>query len=185
MENDDTILTREWYVVQSIPGCENAAKSNLDRRIKTLNMQDRVFNVLIPEISHKEKKKNGEEKIVVEKVYPGYLFVEMICDEDTWFMVRNTPMVTGILGSSGGGARPVPLTEDEINPVLRMCNIEVKVNIDFAVGDQVQILTGNFAGQIGAVDSIDIDNKMVTVLVEVFGRATPSELHFDEVKAIK
>lgn len=185
MSNDEAILTKEWYVVQSIPGCENAAKNNLERRIKSLNMQDRVFNVLIPEVSHKEKKKNGEEKIVVEKVYPGYLFVEMICDEDTWFMVRNTPMVTGILGSSGGGARPVPLSEEEINPVLRMCNIEVKVNIDFEVGDQVQILTGSFAGQIGAVDSIDLEQKIVKVLVEVFGRSTPTELHFDEVRVIK
>ncbi len=185
MANDDAILTKEWYVIQSYVGCEKAAKMNLERRIKSLNMEDKVFNVLIPEVSHKEKKKNGEEKIVVEKVYPGYLFVEMICDEDTWFMVRNTPMVTGILGSSGGGARPVPLTEEEINPVLRLCNMEVQVNIDFEVGDQVQILTGNFAGQIGAVDSIDIDNKIVTVLVEVFGRPTPSEQHFDEVKVIK
>lgn len=184
MDKDQT-ETREWYVIQSYAGCENSAKSNLERRIKSMNMEDKIFNILIPEVSHVEKKKNGTEKVVVEKIYPGYIFVEMICDDNTWFMVRNTPMVTGILGSSGGGAKPVPLTEDEINPILRQCNIEIKVNIDFAVGDDVQILTGSFAGQIGPVEKIDIDNKIVTVLVEVFGRQTPQELHFDEVRALK
>lgn len=177
--------TREWYVIQSYAGCENAAKANLERRIKTLKMEDKIFNVLIPETSHIEKKKNGEDKIVVEKIYPGYIFVEMICDDDTWFMVRNTPMVTGILGSSGGGAKPVPLEPEEINPILRQCNMEITVDIDFQVGDEVQILNESFMGQTGTVESIDVDNQIVRVLVDMFGRQTPKEFHFDEVKANK
>ena len=176
---------REWYVIQSYAGCENKAKTNLERRIKSMNMEDRIFNVLIPEVTRIEKKKNGQEKTVIEKVYPGYLFVEMICDDDTWFMVRNTPMVTGILGSSGGGAKPVPLTEDEIIPVLKLCNIEIKRNLDFSEGDQVLIVSGSFMGQTGTVEKIDMENDIVTVLIDFFGRQTPKDLQFNEVKAIK
>lgn len=182
MSNDEAILTKEWYVVQSIPGCENAAKNNLERRIKSLNMQDRVFNVLIPEVSHKEKKKNGEEKIVVEKVYPGYLFVEMICDEDTWFMVRNTPMVTGFLGSSGGGSKPVPLLDEEINPILKACGINNDKPFDCEVGDTVLIKSGPFVNSTGKVGQINLDSRKVYVLVDVFGRESSVELDFDEVE---
>ena len=98
---------RAWYVIQSYAGCENAAKTNLERRIKSLNMEDYIFRVLIPETVRVEKKKNGELKEVVEKPFSGYVFVDMIVTDETWFMVRNTPMVTGFLGSSGGGAKPV------------------------------------------------------------------------------
>ena len=109
---------RAWYIIQSYAGCENAAKNNLVRRIKSMNMEDYIFQVLIPEVTHEEKKKNGEVKTVVERVYPGYIFVDMIVTDDSWFIVRNTPMVTGFLGSSGGGAKPVPLTDEEIIPIL-------------------------------------------------------------------
>ncbi len=173
---------RAWYIIQSYAGCENAAKNNLVRRIKSMNMEDYIFQVLIPEVTHEEKKKNGEVKTVVERVYPGYIFVDMIVTDDSWFIVRNTPMVTGFLGSSGGGAKPVPLTDEEIIPVLKMCGITIESNAKFKVGDTVQILNGNFAGQIGTVDSMDAETKTVTVLVDFFGRQTPTEVHFDEVK---
>jgi len=185
MENkkEGELLSKEWYIIQTFPGCENSAKTNLERRIKTLKMEDKVFNVLIPERSHIEKKKNGEDKIVIEKVYPGYIFVEMICDDDTWFKVRNTPMVTGLLGSSGKGTKPVPLAPDEINPILKECGIEATITLDFEVGDKVLIKGGNFEGQYGTVDKIDLDNQIVTVLVDFFGRLSPTELHFYEVQA--
>ena len=143
-----------------------------------MNMEDYIFQVLIPEVTHEEKKKNGEVKTVVERVYPGYIFVDMIVTDDSWFIVRNTPMVTGFLGSSGGGAKPVPLTDEEIIPILKMCGVTIESNVKFKFGDTVQILNGNFAGQIGTVDSMDPE----TQIVSVFGRQTPTEVHFDEVK---
>ena len=176
---------RAWYVVQSYSGMEQAAKRNLERRIESMNMQDYIFRVLIPETIRYEKKKNGELKEVVEKVYPGYIFVDMIVTDESWFVVRNTPMVTGFLGSSGGGAKPVPLPNEEIIPILRECGVEIEINIDFKVGDSVNVVSGPFAGQVATVESIDIENQNVTVLVDFFGRQTPQELRFDEIQAIK
>lgn len=176
---------RAWYVVQSYSGMEQAAKRNLERRIVSMNMENFIFRVLIPEKIRYEKKKNGEMKEVVEKIYPGYIFVDMIVTDESWFVVRNTPMVTGFLGSSGGGAKPVPLPNDEIIPILRECGVTIEVNIDFKVGDTVNVVSGPFSGQIAVVESIDLDNQNVTVLVDFFGRQTPQELRFDEIQAIK
>lgn len=175
---------RAWYVIQSYSGCENAAKSYLERRIKSLNMENYIFQVLIPETVHTEKKKNGETKEVVEKIYPGYIFVDMIVTDESWFIVRNTPMVTGFLGSSGGGAKPVPLSDEEIIPVLKQCGISIETNVKFKIGDEVQILNGNFAGQVGTVESINVEERIVTVLVDFFGRQTPTEVNFDEIKVL-
>lgn len=175
---------RAWYVIQSYSGCENAAKSYLERRIKSLNMENYIFQVLIPETVHTEKKKNGETKEVVDKIYPGYIFVDMIVTDESWFVVRNTPMVTGFLGSSGGGAKPVPLSDEEIIPVLKQCGISIETNVKFKVGDEVQILNGNFAGQVGTVESINVEERIVTVLVDFFGRQTPTEVNFDEIKVL-
>ena len=175
---------RAWYVIQSYSGCENAAKVNLERRIKSMNMENYIFQVLIPETVRYEKKKNGEMKEIVEKQFPGYIFVDMIVTDESWFIVRNTPMVTGFLGSSGGGAKPVPLLPEEIIPVLKSCGITIEANVKFAVGDEVQILNGNFTGQVGTVDSIDAETQTVTVLVDFFGRQTPTEVHFDEIKKL-
>ena len=175
---------RAWYVIQSYSGCENAAKSYLERRIKSLNMENYIFQVLIPETVHTEKKKNGETKEVVEKIYPGYIFVDMSVTDESWFVVRNTPMVTGFLGSSGGGAKPVPLSDEEIIPVLKQCGISIETNVKFKVGDEVQILNGNFAGQVGTVESINVEERIVTVLVDFFGRQTPTEVNFDEIKVL-
>ena len=176
---------RAWYVVQSYSGMEQAAKRNLERRIVSMNMQDYIFRVLIPETTRYEKKKNGELKEIVEKVYPGYIFVDMIVTDESWFVVRNTPMVTGFLGSSGGGAKPVPLPNEEIIPILRDCGITIEVNMHFKVGDTVNVVAGPFTGQTANVESIDMENQKVTVLVDFFGRQTPQELRFDEVQAIK
>lgn len=176
---------RAWYVIQSYAGMEQAAKRNLERRIVSLNMEDYIFRVLIPETVRYEKKKNGELKEIVEKVYPGYIFVDMIVTDESWFVVRNTPMVTGFLGSSGGGAKPVPLPPEEIIPILRDCGIEIEYSLDFKVGDEVNVVNGPFAGQVATVESIDMENQKVTVLVDFFGRQTPQELNLDEVQAIK
>lgn len=108
----------------------------------------------------------------------------MIVTDESWFIVRNTPMVTGFLGSSGGGTKPVPLPADEINPILRMAGISLATELKFKVGDTVQVISGTFAGQEVVVEEIDVEQQIVTVLVEVFGRQTPQELHIDEVKPL-
>lgn len=176
---------RAWYVIQSYSGCENAAKTNLERRIKSMNMENYIFRVLIPETIRVEKKKNGELKEVVEKQFPGYIFVDMIVTDESWFIVRNTPMVTGFLGSSGGGAKPVPLSNEEIIPILKSCGITLEVETKFKVGDKVRVLTGTFAGQEATVEKMDLENQEVTILVDFFGRQTPTEISFDEVEKVE
>ena len=176
---------RAWYIIQSYSGMEHAAKRNLVRRIQSMGMEDYIFNVLIPEKTHTEKTKKGETKIVTEKIYPGYIFVDMIVTDESWFVVRNTPMVTGFLGSSGGGAKPVPLTNDEIIPILKECGITIEIDINFKVGDTVMIISGNFTGQTAVVEKIDMENQIVTVLVDLFGQQTAYEVRFDEIQPIE
>lgn len=172
---------RAWYVIQTYSGCESAAKRNIESRIESMDMQDCIFNVLVPEEKVLEKKKNGEMKEVLVKPYPGYVFIDMIVTDKSWFMIRNTPTVTGFLGSSGGGAKPVPLQEEEIAPILKMAGITTKKNFDGKVGDKVEIVQGTFTGQSGVIESIDIQKETVTVLIYAFGRSTPAELGFNEV----
>ncbi len=172
---------RAWYIIQTYAGMENAAKTNLERRIKSMDMEDYIFQVLVPETITYEKKKNGELKEIVTKTYPGYLFIDMIVTDDTWFMVRNTPMVTGFLGSSGGGSKPVPLLDEEINPILKACGINNDKPFDCEVGDTVLIKSGPFVNSTGKVDQINLYSRKVYVLVDVFGRESSVELDFDEV----
>lgn len=176
---------RAWYVVQTYSGLESAAKRNLENRIESMNMQEYFFKVLVPEEKSYERKKNGEMKEVVTKPFPGYVFIDMIVTDETWFMVRNTPMVTGFLGSSGGGAKPVPLPEEEMAPILKLAGMAPERRFEFQVGEEVQIISGAFAGQTGKVDEIDMQKGTVRVLVDFFGRSTPAELDFMEVKPLK
>lgn len=172
---------RAWYVVQTYSGLESAAKRNIERRIESMDMSDCIFNVLVPEETTLEKKKNGETKEVIIKPFPGYVFIDMIVTDDSWFMVRNTPMVTGFLGSSGGGAKPVPLSDEEMAPILKMCGITTEKVFAGSVGDRVRITNGTFTGQEGVIDGIDTQRGVVKVLIYAFGRSTPAELLFNEV----
>ncbi len=173
---------RAWYIIQTYSGMENAAKTNLERRIKSMNMEDYFFQVLIPEEKTYETKKNGEKKEIITKTYPGYIFIDMIVTDETWFMVRNTPMVTGFLGSSGGGSKPVPLLDEEIIPILQKCGIKQTEPFECKVGDTVRIVSGTFANQTGKIDAIDMEKRQVKVLIDFFGRPTPADLDFAEVK---
>ena len=175
---------RAWYSVQTYSGMENAVKKNIERRIASMNMQDYIFNVLVPEEKKLEKKKNGESKEIIEKPFSGYVFVDMIVTDETWFMVRNTPMVTGFLGSSGGGAKPVPIPDEEMLTILKMCGMVKEKPFECQVGDKVEVVQGTFTGQFGTIDSIDLEKKIVKVLVDFFGRPTPAELQFDEIKKV-
>jgi transcriptional antiterminator NusG len=175
---------RAWYVVQTYSGCENAAKKNIERRIESMDMGNLVFQVLVPEEKLLEKNKKGELHEVIVKPYPGYVFIDMIVTDESWFMIRNTPMVTGFLGSSGGGAKPVPLSDEEMIPLFKMCGISTEKAFPGKIGGKVMITAGTFAHQEGIIDAIDTQKGIVKVLIYAFGRATPAELSFNEVKVI-
>lgn len=178
MENN----ARRWYIIQTYSGFENSVKEDLERRIDSMGMTDYIFQVLIPEETVVETKADGSKKEKIKKMFPGYIFVEMIVTDESWFVVRNTPKVTGFLGSSGGGTKPVPLPPDEINSLLLKLGKIEKPVLGFAVGDKVSIINGPFSGQVCEVLALDFDKEEVTVSVEMFGRSTSMPLGFRDVK---
>ena len=175
---------RRWYIVQTYSGFENSVKLNLERRIESMQMEDRIFQVMIPEELKVEKKADGTIKEKMVKTFPGYVFLEMEVSDDSWFVVRNTPGVTGFLGSSGGGTKPVPLPAEEINPILKKCGLMETPTINVEIGEKVRVATGPFLNQIGTVDSIDFEKQEITVLVDMFGRQTPVELGFEDIEKV-
>jgi transcriptional antiterminator NusG len=180
MNND-----RRWYIIQTYSGFENSVKEALERRIETMGQQDYIFNVLIPEEEYEDVKKDGTKVIKTRKMFPSYVFVEMIVTEKSWFIVRNTPKVTGFLGSSGKGAKPVPLPPDEINGILRTIGLMSKPVYDFNVGDKVLVISGPFTDKIAEISAVNEEKEIVTVLIEFFGRPSPTELTFNEVKKLE
>ena len=180
MNND-----RRWYIIQTYSGFENSVKEDLLRRIETMGQQDYIFNVLIPEEEYEDEKKDGTKVIKTRKMFPSYVFVEMIVTEKSWFIVRNTPKVTGFLGSSGKGAKPVPLPPEEINGILRNIGLMEKPVYDFKIGDKVLVISGPFADRVVEVVAVNEEKEIVTVLVEFFGRPSPTELKFNEVKKLE
>ena len=177
----DLYSEKRWYIVQSYSGLENSVKVNLERRIESMQMEDKIFQVVIPEEITIEKKADGSTKEKLVKIYPGYVFIEMIVTDDSWFVVRNTPGVTGFLGSSGGGTKPVPLPPEEINPILKNAGLITIPKVKVQVGQRVKVTAGPFMNQVGLVDEVDEEKSTVVVLVEMFGRQTPAELSFDEI----
>ena len=175
---------RKWYVVQTYSGLENSVKMNLERRIESMQMEDLIFQVLIPEEIQLEKKADGSMKEKVVKLYPGYVFIELIVTDDSWFVVRNTPGVTGFLGSSGGGTKPIPLKPEEINPILKKAGLLQTPKLRVSKGQKVRVLSGPFINRTGIVDQVIPEKSELTVLVEMFGRATPTELTFDDVEPL-
>ncbi len=175
---------RLWYIVQTYSGFENTVAENLEKRIETMDMEDYIFRVLVPEEKYIEEK-NGKEKEIIKKLFPGYVFIEMIVTDKSWYIVRNTPGVTGFLGSSGKGAKPVPISKSEIDAVLKHVDgAKVEEEIDLNIGDKVTVCEGPFEGQIGTIEEIDEAKRLVQVLVEFFGRATPVELAVDKVEKV-
>jgi len=176
---------KRWYVLQTYAGYENKVFKNVLKRIETMNMQDKIFRVLVPE--EKEVKiKDGVRKEKMKKTFPGYVLIEMIDTDDSWFTVRNTPGVTGFLGSSGKGTRPVPLTEAEIQPILaKMGVVNTEVTVDVEIGQHILVAAGPFSGQVGTIETIDVDNQKLTILVDLFGQETPVELGLDQVCEIE
>ncbi len=181
-------MSKKWYIVQSYSGQENSVKEALERRVKSMNFEDKIYQVLSPEETYEEIRKDGKKVQKTRKIYPGYLFVEFEVqdevDDKAWFMVRNTPGVTGFLGSSGQGTKPNPVRKSEMDQILmRMGRIE-KPSFDFAVGDKVQIVSGPFKGQMSDISAINEATQVVTVLIDMFGRLTPTEVKVTEIKKL-
>lgn len=175
-------MEKRWYVVHTYSGYENKVKANLEKRVETMGMQDKIFRVIVPEEEEVEIK-NGKKKVVKKKIFPGYVLVELIMTDDSWYVVRNTPGVTGFVGSSGGGSKPTPLLPEEVEKLLKKMGIdEKKVDIDLEVGETVQVTEGPFENFTGVVEEIDQEKGKVKVLVNMFGRETPLELDFSQIK---
>jgi len=172
---------RNWYAIHTYSGYEDAVARNLKQRIESLAMEDKIFNVIVP----KEKKikiKRGKREVIEEKIYPGYVLVEMIVTDDSWYVVRNTPRVTGFIGS---GTIPVPLAKEEIENLQKRMGVEqpeYKINVE--IGEAVKITDGPFKDFEGKVSEIDVEKGKVKVLVSMFGRETPVELDFLQIKKI-
>ena len=175
---------RLWYIVQTYSGFENSVKENLKRRIETMQMESLIFEVMIPEELRTEKKADGSTKEKMVKMFPGYVFIEMIVTDDSWFVVRNTPGVTGFLGSSGGGTKPIPLLPEEINPILKKCGMLSVQKLNAQIGQSIKVASGPFSGQIGTIEAINDEKGIVKILVDMFGRKTPIDLDFADIEII-
>lgn len=172
---------RNWYAIHTYAGYEQAVARNLKQRIESLGMEDKIFNVIVP--TEKTVKVKGSKRVEEdEKVYPGYVLVDMIVTDDSWYVVRNTPRVTGFVGS---GVHPVPLNEQEVKSLFdRMNEDTVKHAVDFEIGDPVLVGDGPFKDLEGKISEVDADRGKVKVLVSMFGRETPVELDFLQIKKI-
>lgn len=172
---------RNWYVIHTYSGYEDQVAENLKQRIESLGMKDKIFAVLVPKEKHIEIK-NGKRRTVEKRIYPGYVLVDMIVTEDSWYVVRNTPNVTGFIGF---GTRPMPIAKEEINRIQKLMGVEEpKYKIDLKTGEHVRISDGPFSGFEGIVDEIDQEKGKIKVLVSMFGRETPVNLDFLQVKKI-
>jgi transcriptional antiterminator NusG len=172
---------RHWYVIHTYSGYEEKVADNLKQRIKSLEMEDKIFDVIVP----KEKTieiRNGRRRTVEKRIFPGYVMVEMIVTDDSWYVVRNTPQVTGFIGS---GTTPIPMSDAEVSLIQKRMGIEEpKFMIDLGKGDLVNIVDGPFKGFDGAVEEVDQDKGKIKVMVSMFGRETPVELDSLQVKKI-
>lgn len=189
---------KQWYIVTTYSGNEQKVKDNIERRKISMNLENYVFRVIVAEEKIQEMDKNGKPKITknketgveepkykIKNLYPGYVFVEMIMTDESWFMIRNTPRVTGIAGSSGGGQKPTPVTGKEIETVLkRMGMVDNSMYDRYHEGDRVKVIHGTFEGIDGAISRIDKENGKVVVDAIFFGRQTPIELDFSEIVRI-
>ncbi len=169
----------QWYVIHSYAGYEKKVQKNLQYRIESMQMQDQIFQVVVPTEEEVELK-DGIRRVTERRVFPGYILVEMIMNEESWYVVRNTPGVTGFVGS---GNKPIPLREEEVNRILKRMEAEApKIKVNFRIGQKVRIVEGPFEDFMGVVDAIDLDRARVRVLVNFFGRETPVELDFLQVE---
>ncbi len=175
---------KHWYVLHTYSGYEKKVQQNLESRMTSMGMEENIFEILVPEQEVYEEK-NGEMTAKMKKSFPGYVLLEMIMSDEAWYVVRNTPGVTGFVGSHGAGSKPSPLLPEEVDSLLRSIGINPrKVAISLKVGQYVEIISGAFKGMEGSVKEIDEDKAKVTVSVEMFGRETDTEVDYSQVKEI-
>ncbi len=175
-------MEKQWYVVNTYSGHENKVKEKLEMRAESMDMKDYIFRVVIPEQKEVEVK-DGVTKEKIKKMFPGYILVEMVMSDEAWFVVRNTPGVTGFIGSSGKGAKPTPLQPYEVDNILNsmgMARIDIKN--DLAIGDSIKIVDGPFSGMFGKVESINEETKQVNAIVDLFGKETTIECELSQIK---
>jgi len=170
----------DWFVIHTYAGYENKVKANLMSRISSMNVEDRIFEVVIP-MEDVMEIKQGKKQVVQKKVFPGYLMCRMYLDDDSWYVVRNTPGVTGFVGS---GAKPTPLSDKEVDKILQVKpedKKKLKPRLEFEESESVRVTSGPFANFTGSISEINVDQSKLKVLVNIFGRETPVELGFDQV----
>ena len=174
-------MEKLWYVVNTYSGHEQKVKEKLESKIESMEMQDHIFRIIVPETTEVEIK-DGVKKEKTKKMFPGYILVEMVMSDEAWYIVRNTPGVTGFIGSSGKGAKPTPLLPQEIDKVLSTMGMSrLDGDSDLKVGDMVNIIDGPFKGMTGKIDTVDKDNNRLNVLIDLFGQETPVEVELFQV----
>ncbi|WP_283678031.1 transcription termination/antitermination protein NusG [Lentilactobacillus sp. Marseille-Q4993] len=175
---------KKWYVLHTYSGYENKVKMNLDSRKESMGMEDYIYRVVVPEQEEHEVK-DGKDKVKMDKTFPGYVLVEMVMTDQAWYIVRNTPGVTGFVGSHGQGSKPTPLLDDEVSLVLGRLGMSSRhEELDVNVGDTVKIIDGAFTGLDGKVTEIDNEKMRLKVNIDMFGRETSTELEFNQVDEI-
>lgn len=177
MPHEEYSESVRWYVVHTYSGYENKVKANLDKIIENRGLQDQIMEVVVP-MEEQIEIKDGKRKTSLKKVFPGYVLVKMYMNDDTWYFVRN---VRGVTGFVGPGAKPEPLTDEEI---MNMGIDELEIVVDFEVGDNVRVMSGPLKDFIGIIEEINMEKKKVRVLVSMFGRETPAELEFTQIQKI-
>ena len=178
-------MEKEWYVVNTYSGHESKVKEKLEMRAESMGFQDNIFRIIIPEETVKVEVKDGVQKEHKKKMFPGYILVEMNMSDESWYIVRNTPGVTGFIGSSGKGAKPTPLKPQEIDRILaNMGMTRMNVDKELTVGTKVSIVDGPFKGMEGVINSLDLENSRLTVLIDLFGQETPVEVELFQVTAL-
>jgi transcriptional antiterminator NusG len=178
------MMEKRWYVVHTYSGYENKVKTNLEMRVESMKMTDKIFRLMVPQDEETEIK-DGKKKTVMKKKFPGYVLVEMIMTDDSWYVVRNTPGVTGFIGSYGGGSKPTPLLPEEVSSLLKQMGVEEpKLVIDFKVNESVKVKEGPFANFMGTIEEISEEKQKIKVRVNMFGRETPLELDFTKVEKV-
>ena len=174
-------MEKEWFVVNTYSGHENKVKEKLLMRAESMGMQDYIFRVIVPEQEETEIK-DGVTKKRIKKLFPGYILVEMVMTDEAWYVVRNTPGVTGFIGSSGKGAKPTPLPPQEVDNVLKVMGMSrIDVDKDLKVGTKVKIIGGPFTGMFGTIEESDSNNQKMVLNVDLFGQETQVEVEFEQV----
>ena len=177
-------MEKEWYVVNTYSGHESKVKEKLEMCASSMGLEDYIFRVVVPEQTEIEYK-NGVKKEKVKKMFPGYILVEMIMTDEAWFVVRNTPGVTGFIGSSGKGAKPFPLTPAEVDKILGSMGMSrLDIANELQIGDQVKVIEGPFANMIGKITSINLEKQQLEVALDLFGQETNVELELTQISKI-